>query len=184
MIGLIYNFCHVTCLAHGLKGMWYLGNYQILFILVFYMFVKTKSSLSTFIFIFSTIFQILVTRLYLFWTQTCRNWTKLFIRIFYFSQVSHVLKEAKNIDRHQRLNFSWLYECQVECLQSEPSITRALTYNVYGCFIIFTVLSTLSKGINFHILSVILQMVMPSENLKHLQLSLCCKQPHPELLPG
>ena len=40
--------------------------------------VKTKSSLSTSVPIFSTISQIWKTKFYVFWLQTCINWTKLF----------------------------------------------------------------------------------------------------------
>ena len=40
--------------------------------------VKTKSSLSTSFFIFSTISQFLGTKFYVFRPQKCRNWTKLF----------------------------------------------------------------------------------------------------------
>ena len=31
---------------------------------------------------------------YVFWTQTCRNWTKLFTWTCYFSQVSHALNDV------------------------------------------------------------------------------------------
>ena len=58
----------------------------------FFFIIKTKSSLSTSVFIFSAISQILKTTFYVFWTQTCRNWTKLFISTCYFSQVSHAVK--------------------------------------------------------------------------------------------
>ena len=34
------------------------------------------------------------TKFYVFWTQTCRNWTELFTCTFYFSQVEHALKFA------------------------------------------------------------------------------------------
>ena len=40
--------------------------------------IETKSSISTSIFILSTISQILKTKFYVCWTQTCRNRTKLF----------------------------------------------------------------------------------------------------------
>ena len=35
--------------------------------------------------------RILETKFYLLWTETCRNWYKLFTRTCYFSQVSHAL---------------------------------------------------------------------------------------------
>ena len=44
--------------------------------------VATKSSLSTSLFIFSTISQILKTKFYVFWKQTCRNWTKYELATF------------------------------------------------------------------------------------------------------
>ena len=53
--------------------------------------VKSKSSLSTSVFIFSTISLILQTKLNVFQTKTCRNWTQLFTWTCYFSQVSHAL---------------------------------------------------------------------------------------------
>ena len=40
--------------------------------------IKTKSSPSTSVFIFSTICEIFNTKLNVFWTGICRNWTKLF----------------------------------------------------------------------------------------------------------
>ena len=40
--------------------------------------IKAKSSPSTSVFIFYNISQILKTKFYAFWTQTCRNWTKFF----------------------------------------------------------------------------------------------------------
>ena len=50
--------------------------------------VKTKSSLiSMSVSIFSTISQILKTKLYVFWTQTCKSWTKFFTWACYCSQV-------------------------------------------------------------------------------------------------
>ena len=44
----------------------------------FFFTVKTKSSLFTSVFTFSTIPQILEAKFYVFWAQTYRNWTKLF----------------------------------------------------------------------------------------------------------
>ena len=48
--------------------------------------IKAKSSPSTSVFIFSNISQILITKFYIFWTQT--------YRIFYFSHVLHALKRS------------------------------------------------------------------------------------------
>ena len=56
----------------------------------FFHYIKTKSSLFTFVLIFSTLSQILKTELNIFWTQTCRNWTKLFTWTCYSSQISHM----------------------------------------------------------------------------------------------
>ena len=55
----------------------------------FFFHYQNKNSLSMSVFISSAITQILKTKFYGFWTQTCRNWTKLFTWICYFSQVSH-----------------------------------------------------------------------------------------------
>ena len=54
--------------------------------------IKTKYSLSTSVFIFSKISQILKRKFYIFWSQTCRNSTKLFKWTCYFSFVPHVFK--------------------------------------------------------------------------------------------
>ena len=58
----------------------------------FFFIIKAKTSLSTSVFILSTISQCLKTKFYIFWTQTCRNWTKLFTWTNYISKVSHALK--------------------------------------------------------------------------------------------
>ena len=62
----------------------YIGN--------FFFIIKLESSLSTTVFIYSTISQISKTKFYVFWTQTCRNWTKLLTLSYYFSHVTHGLK--------------------------------------------------------------------------------------------
>ena len=46
---------------------------------------ETKSNLPTSVFIFSTVFQILKTKLFVFWAQACRKWTELFTWTCYFS---------------------------------------------------------------------------------------------------
>ena len=58
----------------------------------FFLIVKTKSRLSTFVSIFSTIFQISKTKFRVFLRETCRNWTKLFTWTCDSSQVSHTVK--------------------------------------------------------------------------------------------
>ena len=58
----------------------------------FFFIIKTKSSLSTSVFISSAISQISETKFYVFCTQTCRNWNQLFIWNSKFLQVSHALK--------------------------------------------------------------------------------------------
>ena len=55
--------------------------------------MKTKSSLSTSAFSSFIISQILKTKFYLLWTQTSRNWIKLFTWTCYFSQISHALND-------------------------------------------------------------------------------------------
>ena len=42
--------------------------------------------------IWEIVSQILKTKFYVFWTQTCRNWAELFTRTCNFSQVSRALK--------------------------------------------------------------------------------------------
>ena len=63
----------------------------------FFFIVKNKSSLCTFVFIFSTIFRILETKFDVYWIWTCRKWSKLFTWTCYFSQVSRALKEAAHL---------------------------------------------------------------------------------------
>ena len=54
-----------------------------------YFIFGTKSSLSTSVFIFSNIYQILKTKFYIFWTQTCRNLKSIKFANFL---ISHALK--------------------------------------------------------------------------------------------
>ena len=70
---------------------------------IFFLIVKTNGSLSTSVFIFPTISQILKITLYVFRTQTCRKWIKLFTWTCYFSQVSLALKDFRLILNHIRI---------------------------------------------------------------------------------
>ena len=72
MVRFTYKFAHVTRLIHGLK---------------------TSSSLFTFVFIFSKISQILKTKLYVLWTQTCRNCTKsIYVRCYIIYHLPYLKK--------------------------------------------------------------------------------------------
>ena len=86
--------------------------------------VETKCNLSTSVFIFSTIPQILRTKFYVFWTQTCRNWTKLFTWTWHFPQVSHSLKCLIK----KKKNFSSSYLPSKETLCSLYSIYWAIWF--------------------------------------------------------
>ena len=81
---------------------------------IFFFTVRTKSSLSTSVFIYCTIYQILKTRFCVFWTQICRNWTKFLTWTCYFSQVSHALNwcslETRNV--YRLLRGIWNYSGQ------------------------------------------------------------------------
>ena len=85
----------------------------------FFFIVKTKSSLSMSVFIFSAISQILQTAFYVFCTQTCRNWTKSFTWTCYFSQVSHGLKRSKYF-LNVKNQFSWIKEI----IESEKVVSK------------------------------------------------------------
>ena len=81
----------------------------------FYFNIKTKSSLSTWDFIFFAIFEILWTKLYLFWTQTCRNWSELFTWTCYFLKYHMPLRPRDHISNvislpHRIVEFSWFYQ--------------------------------------------------------------------------
>ena len=75
-------------LVSKMKKSLILAKYTEIFVFI----IKTESSPSTSVFIFSNISWILKTKFYIFWIQTCRKWTKLFTWTFYFSQVSYALK--------------------------------------------------------------------------------------------
>ena len=55
--------------------------------------------IENFLFIVSTISQILKKTFYVFWAQICRNWTKLFTWTYCFSQISHALMNHKFLKR-------------------------------------------------------------------------------------
>ena len=64
---------------------------QAKYIGTYFFFIKTQSSLTS-LFIISTSSQIFKTKFDVFWTQTCRNWSKLITWTWYIPQVSHALK--------------------------------------------------------------------------------------------
>ena len=64
--------------------------------------------------------------MYNIWTQTCRNWAKLFTSTCYFSQVSHALKlleNYRNVYRKSSANIM-LRMCYVTPI--EPSLSRKI----------------------------------------------------------
>ena len=119
----------------------------------FFFFMKTKN-ISMSLFIYSTISQILETIFYLFWAQTCRNWTKLLTflkyymllirinpRLDWFRLMLHIESDfTRGIKKNRNFNNCTLGgRCtqnftrkQLEYLQYERKLSSSTRIRLYG----------------------------------------------------